>query len=133
MGLIKGYLPKVWPINAQTIDGGYNCETDKFTVFERFSDPLTAVERVLDAITAAVESGYIDQEKWVSQVFANEKIFLEFIELYSNQEYDLYRTHDRWLMALRQIADWHDDEGFVLSDDIAAKLVEQARETGQIS
>ena len=85
----------------------------------------------LDAIADACEQGLLQRSTWVLQCFSTVAIFDEFIE--NLAEYDEYaRIHDRWHQALMQLGDTVNEEGFVTSSEIAERLVDCARETGQI-
>lgn len=129
MALIPAYKYRL-----QTLDdikcevGGFNKRTKKFSPF--VSMPM--LYEALDAITAAIEAGVIDTEKWVSQVFATTEVFEQFLEelaFYDN----CYRIMDRWYAALARLAQTeHVQEGFIRSDEIADALREAAEETNQI-
>lgn len=127
MALIKAYENKPQEITPMVKKRGFDAKSGKFTPFDEF----TEVHEILDAITAAVEAGTIDTDKWVSQVFATTEVFNEFLEQYEGYE-GLFRTYDRWYRALFRIADISDEEGFVTSQEIADRLREVAEETGQI-
>lgn len=85
----------------------------------------------LDAIADACERGMLQRSTWVLQCFSTVEMFHEFIE--NLAECDQYsRIHDRWYQALMELGDTVNEEGFVTSSEIAERLVDCARETGQI-
>jgi hypothetical protein len=118
---------KFW--NSKCKSGGFNPVTQALTPFKKTSKFELHV--MLDSITAAAEAGIIDDEKWVSQIFSSNQDFQDFLS--DMTEYDsCYRIHDRWYVALRALAQVHDEEGFVTSAEIAEYLATNAAETGQI-
>ena len=129
MALIPAYKYQLQTINNFKCEvGGFNKRTKTFTPFE--SMPL--MYEALDAITAAVEAGIIDTDKWVSQVFATTDVFEEFLDELSCYD-ECYRVMERWYWALALIAQHENvEEGFTHTCDIADALREAAEETNQI-
>lgn len=132
MAIIEAYKPRLRDITPMSKGGGYDASSKTFTPFAEISDGLSAVEEVLDAITAAAEAGFLDSEKWVSQVFTSTEVLQKFLADYAQTYTDTYRTHDRWWQALSHMIGWFDEDTFVEARDIADKLWEQAEETGQV-
>ena len=54
---------------------------------------------VLDAITAAVEAGYIDTDTWPEQLFESTQALQEFLYEFSSYDEE-FRIEDRWWRAL---------------------------------
>ena len=127
MAIIETYEPQLQQITPMATAGGFDVVSSKFTPFEQ----IDWIHEVLDALTAAVEAGVIDTDKWVSQIFATTAVFDEFLEQYQGYD-ECFRTYDRWYWALFRIAGLLDEEGFVTSQEIADRLREIAEETGQI-
>lgn len=110
------------------VNGGFNPHSKIFTPYK---DTVTCGEYVvLDSITAAVESGVIDSETWVAQMFDSVEIFETFLA--QLEEFEYYRINDRWYQALFSLAQVSDEEGFVTCQEIADTLRTVAEETGQI-
>ncbi|GGX23246.1 hypothetical protein [Undibacterium macrobrachii] len=109
-------------------NGGFNPHTNIFTPFRDISNCGEYV--VLDSIAAAVESGIIDTDNWVAQIFDSVEVFETFLA--QLEEFDYYRINDRWYTALFSIAQVGDEEGFVTCQEIADSLRTAAEDTGQI-
>lgn len=125
--VIEKYKFEPQQIESKCEAGGYD---KKKKTFEAFAD-VPAMYRVLDAITAAVEDGFVRKDNWVETFFANEDAFREFLSLLADYD-DCFRVRDRWWTALFNLTDLTDEEGFVRSTEIAEMLLEAAEETGQI-
>lgn len=90
-----------------------------------FKDLPGEIWTVLNAITVACEQGKLTQNGWVSQCFADNDVFDEFLEAF--EEFGrIARIHDRWYDALRRLAAAENEEGFVSASEIAEKLDEAA-------
>ncbi|MBA5640258.1 hypothetical protein H3H37_24640 [Duganella sp. LX20W] len=132
MAIVKAYTPRLRDIKPMGKGGGYDASNKTFTPFAEISDELSAVEEILDAIAAAAEAGFLDSEKWVTQVFTTTDVLQKFLADYAQSYTDIYRTHDRWWQALGKMIEWPDEDSFVEARDIADKLWEQAQDTGQV-
>lgn len=86
------------------------------------------LQDVLNAITLAIESGTIDDEKFVTQLFDSLPTFHAFARRLA--EYD-YRINDRWFQALAFIGNFEDGEGerSTTNEGIADALLESAEES----
>jgi len=127
MAIIEAYENKPQQITPMVSAGGFDTASRKFKPFKEYD----YLHERLDAIAAAAEAGIIDEDKWVSQIFATTEVFEEFLEEY--QDYDgCFRTYDRWYWALFRIARMLDEEGFVTSQEIADRLRKVAEESGQV-
>lgn len=103
--------------------GGFNPKSRELTPM-RFVSAEVDVHEALDHITAAVEAGVVDRNRWASQLFADEdelEGFLEQLEAYD----DCFRITDRWWTALAALANRGDEEGFISS----AQVVDGLRES----
>ena len=132
MALIPAYQAKLQQIAATCEHGGFDAATGTFTPFKKMEG--VSVCQILDVITAAAEAGAIDNEKWVSQIFASIEIFEAFLREYSDYD-ECFRTYDRWYWALFRLSghdDGDDELAFVTSPEIAEKLREVAQDSGQI-
>lgn len=129
MALIPAYKYELQTVNNYSCDaGGFNKRTKKFKPFESMPEMYEA----LDAITAAVEAGVIDTDKWVSQLFASLEVFNEFMEELAFYD-TCFRLMERWYAALARLAQHENvEEGFTHTDEIADALREAAEETNQI-
>jgi hypothetical protein len=89
----------------------------------RFVSEEMDVYEALDHITAAVEAGVVDRNRWAAQLFAdNDELegFLDALEAYD----DCFRITDRWWTALAALAHRFDEEGFVSCAEIVNGLRE---------
>jgi hypothetical protein len=102
-------------------------ETKTFTPYSEWD----FVYEVLDSITAAVEAGVVDRNRWVSQFFASREVFIEFMEEFNTYD-ECYRVVDRWYKALFEIANAVNEEGFVSCAEMVERLLEQAEESKQV-
>lgn len=124
---IEEYKCQLIRVDPNFGGAGYFPETKEFKPISDFN----FVSEVLDVITGAAEAGALRLESWVSQVFADDEVFQRFAEELSN--YDQYcRIHDRWYAALFRVVNAVNEEGFVTSEEIAERMLEQAERTGQI-
>lgn len=102
--------------------GGFNPVTRELTPMQPASANVWLHE-VLDHITAAVEAGVVDKNRWEAQLFADEdelEYFLEELECYD----DCYRITCRWWESLARLAGRVDEEGFISCQEIAEGLRE---------
>lgn len=102
--------------------GGFNPVTRELTPMQPASANMWLHE-VLDHITAAVEAGVVDKNRWEEQLFADEdelEYFLEELECYD----DCYRITCRWWESLARLAGRVDEEGFISCQEIADGLRE---------
>lgn len=125
--LIPAHQFKGQHVDPNCADGGYDPETNTFKPFATYG----WLHEVLDAISAGVEAGVIDRNKWVSQIFADESVFRDCMTELAEYE-QCFRMRDRWYEALFRIADKTDEEGFVTCEEIVDGLYAAAEETGQI-
>jgi len=91
----------------------------------------TFPHEVLDVMTAAAEAGVLRHDTWVSQLFADDEVFYRFMDDLAGYN-ECYRIHDRWYRALFEIIHAVNEEGFVTSEEIVERMLEQAEKTGQI-
>lgn len=115
--------PAWWTKHCQE-NGGFDPGTK---TFYKLSENFVGLYAQFDAITAAVEAGYIDAEKWPTQLFKSAEdldTFLEEVEC-CDQE---YRIRVRWYEALRALSGQNDEPGFVTCEEIANVLAERAGE-----
>ncbi len=125
--IIKKYKVKTNGIDSNFDGYGYFPETKELKPIEDYNSAY----QVLDVMTAAAEAGVLNRKTWVSQIFADDEVFLRFMEELA--EYDeCYRLHDRWYRALFEITDAVNEEGFVLCQEIVERMLEQAEKSGQI-
>lgn len=132
MALIPAYQAKLQQIAATCEHGGFEIATGTFTPFKKMDG--VGVYQILDVITAATEAGALDNERWISQIFASTEIFEAFLKEYADYD-DGFRTYDRWYWALFRLAghdDGDDEVAFVTSSEIAKKLRDVAQDSGQI-
>ena len=129
MALIADYKPFNRTFNSKFATGGFDPVSREFTPFETVSSKN--IEGILDAFAIALESGYLDSEKWVSQVFASKVIFEQFLVEFV-KEYETWRIHDRWYWALVEVANAGDPAECARAEDIAYQLAEAAKNSGQI-
>ncbi|MBD8722150.1 hypothetical protein IFT43_02080 [Oxalobacteraceae sp. CFBP 13708] len=106
---------------------GYFPKTGELKPISEFNFP----HEVLDVMTAAAEAGVLRSDSWVCQLFADDEVFFEFMEELSGYN-ECYRINDRWYRALFDITDAVNEEGFVTSEEIVERMLEQAEKTGQI-
>lgn len=111
-------------------DGGFDEGT--LTPMNVHDDLAWDMFQMLDNITLAAESGLLDTEKFVKQLFKNKKSFLTFLDMLSNYD-DEFRITDRWWNALSALTGQYGEEcGFIATSDIAAKLYSCAIGTKQV-
>lgn len=125
--IIKKYKVKINGIDSNFDGYGYFPETKELKPI----DDYNLVHEVLDVMTAAAEAGVLNRQTWVSQIFADDEVFLRFMEELADYD-ECYRLHDRWYRALFEITDAVNEEGFVLCQEIVERMLEQAEKSGQI-
>lgn len=90
------------------------------------------VYEVLDSLTLALEAGVVSEKAWLKDIFGTPAAFEGFLEYFENYD-ESFRINDRWNSALALLGDTiHNEEGFITCQDIADRLREVARETGQL-
>ena len=127
MGFITAYTPKLREITPMANGMGFDTSAEKF---KKFKGEYKHWE-VLDALTAAVEAGKIDDQTWVSTVFSSKSQFKQFLEDLEGWS-DTERLHDRWALAILAITQNADDEYVVTGREAADTLLSHAEETHQI-
>lgn len=125
--IIRKYEFRIIGISPNFDSMGYFPETGELKPITEFNFP----HEVLDVMTAAAEAGVLRSDSWVRQLFADDEIFFEFMEELSGYN-ECYRINDRWYRALFDITDAVNEEGFVTSEEIVERMLEQAEKTGQI-
>lgn len=87
---------------------------------------------VLDDIALAVESGTIDTETWLAQLFANSQSFKNFVNEIESLD-PRYPITDRWWLAVASLVGREESqEGFSTCEDIADGLFNVVRIDGQL-
>lgn len=104
--------------------GGFDPGTKKFY---KLSEENCGLWQPMDAIAAAVEAGYVDEQNWPTQLFASPKALNAFLEELSGYD-ECYRIRDRWYFAFLRLADVYDEEGFITGQEIADVLGDRAQE-----
>jgi hypothetical protein len=124
---IAEYKSQLIRVDPNFDGAGYFPDTKELKPIRDFN----FVSEVLDVMTGAAEAGALGRDTWVSQLFADDEVFQRFADELSS--YDEYcRIHDRWYAALFRIVNAVNEEGFVTSEEIAERMLEQAETTGQI-
>ena len=100
MAKIKAYdferLPKP-TVEAQLAEhGGFDPRTRKLVPMSARQLPMY---QMLDNITAAIEAGMLDGEKWPIQLFKSDEDLKEFLDELADYD-SSYRIADRWWHAL---------------------------------
>lgn len=115
----KDLTAKHWAEQC-SVQGGFNPITRELTPM-LFATEEMAMYEALDHITAAVEAGVVDKNRWSGQLFANsEELETFFGELEGYDE--CYRVVDRWWTALAALAGQLDEEGFISGPEIVHGL-----------
>lgn len=128
---------------------GYEPTIDSPDVYPQYFDPTTGkftplskvqlepyeaheVYQVLDSITLALEAGAVSEKHWLRELFGTPDAFEEFLEEFETYD-ECFRISDRWHAALALLGDsLLDHADFITCEDIADRLRDVARESGQL-
>lgn len=130
LSAIKGYTFTPREIKNY---GGWNAETKTLTPLDFTSGDMEAsVYVVLDTLVLATEAGVMREFDWPQQLFANLESFEEFISELEGYD-NCYRVTDQWWKAIAEITGGEgDEEGLVLSSELADELFKSAAAFGRI-
>ena len=117
----KSKSSKAWTASCKE-RGGFNPFTKEFTPL-KFGSANMEVHEALDGITAAVEAGVVDGNRWAAQLFANKRELDDFLAALEGYD-ECFRITDRWWQALAAMVGTGDEEQFVSSSEIADGLRE---------
>ncbi|MBE0548550.1 MAG: hypothetical protein IH627_13065 [Rubrivivax sp.] len=117
--LAEGSDPQKWAKRCRE-RGGFDPFTKVFTPLLYATADLD-VSEALDNITAAVEAGIVDKNRWASQLFADDDELEGFFEGLAGYD-ECYRVTDRWWQALAAMTGQTDEESFITGSEIADGL-----------
>lgn len=111
--------------------GGFDVKKQKFKPMKLAGGDYM-IHEVLDAVTAAVEAGIVEQHTWPKQIFKTGADLEAFLDDFSNYD-ECYRVHDRWWQALANLAgSTNCEEGFSTTSDMADTLREYVADMPEV-
>lgn len=107
--------------------GGYNPATNTFQPLKLRAEIYEGDilrSHIFTTVAAALEAGILDEEKWPSQLFADEDSFNSFVNELAEFE-DCYKLQESWWQALRALSFGGDlEEGYCSGRELAERLTE---------